>query len=184
MKRHCLTILTPIIRPAGALEAARSVQQAHPHPLDIRHVLAYYPDAPDPLCGPARAAWASRLISDVRDGWLLWLDDDNRLHPDLPRRLADLIDTHPDAWAFAFDCRYPGIHSGLLPALPGMMRPGSVDGGQVVWWWWLAQEQPWPTGECADGHYTSTLYRQHRDAFVFVNEPLTYHNHQAWGEVR
>lgn len=181
--RERLTILTPTIRPAGALEAARSVQQAHAHPLDIRHTIAYWLSTPDPLCGPARAEWATRLIRDVRDGWLLWLDDDNRLHPDLPRRLAGLIEEYPDAWAFVFDCQYPGQHGDLIRAAPGAMRPGSIDGGQIVWWWWLAQDLPWPAGECSDGQYTAALYRQHRDAFVFVNEPLTYHNHQVWGGV-
>lgn len=180
MNRHRLTLLTPTIRPAGALEAARSIQQAASHPLDIRHTIAYWPEAPDPACGPVRAEWATKLIRDVSDGWLMWLDDDNRLHPDLPRRLAELIEQYGDAWAFVFDCQYPGIHNDLIRAAPGAMRPGSIDGGQIVWWWYLAQDIPWPSGECSDGEFASALYRRHPGAFVFINEPLTYHNHQRW----
>jgi hypothetical protein len=182
MQRERLTIITTTIRPAGALEAARSVQQAHPHPLDIRHVIAYWPEAPDPDCGPVRAAWISDLFRQAHGGWLLWVDDDNRLHPDLPARLAELTRQYPDARAFVFDCQYPQAHQSLLRAAPGMVRPGSIDGGQVVLWWELAGRTPWPVGECHDGHYLRALYEQHKDAFVFVSEPLTYHNHQAWAE--
>jgi len=180
--RLLLTIITPTIRPAGAIEVACSIAQAAPHRLEIRHIVAHYPYAPDPACGLERAAWATDLLKGVRDGWVLWVDDDNRLHPDLPARLAWLIQNCPDAWAFVFGCHYPEAHEGRIIAQPGIMRAGSVDGGQVVLWWWLAQQQPWPTGECADGHYLSGLYRAHREAFVFVPDLLTYHNHQVWAQ--
>ena len=176
--RLLLTIITPVIRPAGVAAVVRSIAEAQPHDLEIRHLIAHYPYAPDPTCGPERAAWATDLLKTVRDGWVLWVDDDNVLHPELPRRLAELIRAHPDAWAFAFDCQYPGKAYGVLPATPP--RPGSIDGGQVVLWWWLAQEQPWPVGDCADGVYLTRLYGRDPGAWVFVNEPLTYHNHQVW----
>lgn len=178
--RLLLTIITPVIRLDGVVAVAQSIAAATPHNLEIRHIVAYYPFPPDPSCGPLRAAWATELLRMVDDGWVLWVDDDNRLHPDLPARLAGLITEHPDAWAFVFDSQYTGAAHGLIHAAPGQMRPGSIDGGQVVLWWWLAQQIPWPTGECADGQYLSTLYQRHKDAFVFVNEPLAYHNHQVW----
>lgn len=178
--RLLLTIITPVIRPHGVAAIARSIAAAEPHRLEIRHLVAYYPHMPDPSNGPERAVWATELIGQVRDGWVLFVDDDNRLHPELPRRLEGLIVNEPNAWAFAFDCVYPEQAHGLLRARAP--QPSQIDGGQVVLWWYLAQMEPWPTGACADGVWLSALHRKDPGAWVFVNEPLTYHNHQVWAK--
>lgn len=177
--RDILTIITPTIRPAGALEVARSIQAANPHPLEIRHLIAYWPEAPD-YRGERIAPWADQLLASVQDGWLMWVDDDNRLHPDLPRRLAELIPAHPDAGAFVFDMQYPGFPDNKLIASPHRVVPGSIDGGQAVLWYWFAREVKWPAGALADGRYLQTLHQARPDAFHFVSESLTYHNHQVW----
>lgn len=176
--RTLLTILTPVIRPEGVAAVVRSIQAATPHDLTIRHVVEHYPHQPDPNCGPERAAWATRLLHSVRGGWVLWVDDDNRLHPDLPRRLGELAEAYPEAQAFVFDCQYPEA-GGVLRA--GRITPGQVDGGQVVLWHSLARQEPWPIGVMADGRYMQRLYAHDPAAWVFVPEPLTYHNHQVWG---
>jgi hypothetical protein len=179
--RNLLSIITPVIRPAGVAAVERSIAEVNPHPLEIRHLVARYPYAPDPACGPQRAQWATDLIRSVRDGWILFVDDDNRLHPELPARLAWLAQNCPDAQAFVFSCQYPEMHQGRILAQPGIMRPGSVDGGQVVLWWKLAQSRAWPSGDCADGQYLAGLYRAYQPRFVFEPQLLTYHNHQVWG---
>lgn len=176
-----LTILTPTIRLDGALEAVRSVQAAHAHPWEIRHVLAYWPSAPvsdHTLLAP----WLTSLIASIPGGWLFAVDDDNRMHPELPARLGWLVQEYPDARAFVFDQAYPQKADGVLRARPQHMHPGSVDGGQVALQATFAQSLPWPARECGDGEYLSALYRQASHAFVFVNEVLTYHNHQVWGD--
>lgn len=175
-----LTILTATIRPEGAIRAAESIQRATPHGWEIRHVIAYYPYEPEPI-NARRSAWATELLKEVHSGWVMWLDDDNLLHPDLPKRLAELVDAcSSDVGAFVFDCAYPEIAGGVLRARPQNMRPGSVDGGQVALWWWFASEYPWPVGDCADGEWLNTLYTAKPDAFIFVNETLTFHNAQVW----
>jgi hypothetical protein len=176
-----LTLLTATVRPEGAIRTAESIQRATtPHGWEIRHVIAYYPYEPEPI-NERRSAWATDLMKGVRDGWVMWLDDDNLLHPDLPKRLGELVDgASSDVGAFVFDCQYPEVAHGLLRAQPQNMRPGGVDGGQVVLWHWFAQEFPWPVGTCADGEWLNTLYRAKPDAFQFVNEALTYHNAQEW----
>lgn len=175
-----LTIITCTIRPAGAIEAARSIQAAAPHVFDLRHLIAYWPDAPD-WTRQTVAPWLSGLIADVAHGWLMFVDDDNRLHPDLLARLGVLITEHPGARAFVFDCQYPEKHNGLLPASLRTIRPGMVDGGQVVLDVALAQSVPITAGDCYDGVWLQALYQICPDAFVCVSEPLTHHNHQVWG---
>jgi hypothetical protein len=179
MVRQRLTIITPTIRPAGALEVARSIQVANPHPLEIRHIIAYWPSAPDESRQEV-APWFTKIVREVKDGWLMIVDDDNRLHPDLPARLAQLLDVaRDDAGAFVFDMAYPEL-GGRLRCGPECMTPGRVDGGQVVLWWALAEMEPWRSGSMGDGEYLAALYRSHAKNFVFVHEVLTYHNHQRW----
>lgn len=161
-----------------ALETVRSVQRANPHPLAIEHRLHYWQGEPDhdrSRTGP----WITRLLADVREGWVLFVDDDNRLHPDLPARLAGLIAAHPDARAFAFDCAYPEFGPEGLTCAPNKVHPLSIDGGQVVFR--HDHGLAWMHGPTADGAFFRALYLQDPSAWVFTNELLTYHNHQIWG---
>lgn len=113
--------------------------------------------------------------------WFMWLDDDNRMHPALLARLAELVDQHRNAAAFVFSMLRPDF-GGILRASPDNMQPGRVDGGQVVLWapWSTTRAPDWKSGAMGDGEYLQALYRREPDAFVFVDEPLTYHNHQTW----
>lgn len=177
---HRLTIITCTIRPDGAIKAARSIQAANPHPFDLRHVIAYWAGEPDHTRERV-APWLTDLVADVSDGWLLFIDDDNRLHPGLLARLSTLIEAHPDARAFVFDCLYPGMYEDRLRAGPTRMRPCQVDGGQLVLHASIAKSVAIAPHGCYDGVYAQVLYQRHVDAFIFVNEALTYHNHQVWG---
>lgn len=175
-----MTVVTCVIRPAGAIEAARSVQASAPHPFDLQHVLAYWPEEPD-LSRVRVAPWLTQVIAGVGEGWVMFVDDDNRLHPQILGRLGELVAAHPHARAFIFGCQYPEMHNGYIPASPGVMRPGSVDGGQIAIEAELARSIPIEPHDCYDGAWLGALYRENKRAFVFVNEPLTYHNHQVWG---
>ncbi len=59
--RPVLTIITPTIRPAGAIEVARSIQRAAPHPWEIRHIIAYWPEPPDRAFART-GQWMTRIL--------------------------------------------------------------------------------------------------------------------------
>jgi hypothetical protein len=172
-----VTIITPTIRPAGALRAAESVQAAREHApdLDVRHVIAYWPgegdDARSRLGG-----WLTDLIA-CTPGWLIFLDDDNLLHPRLLARLSDLTRDYPHVWAFLFGMEYPAFGGGVLsPQLPPHV--GYIDGGQVVIRSDYANSVEWPNGNAGDGRYLAELYARAPERWLCVDEVLTAHNAQ------
>jgi hypothetical protein len=172
-----LTILTPVIRPAGALAAAQSVQAADASPWHLEHRLCYWPGAPDRTWSQF-GAWLTRIIATTATGWLLFVDDDNRLHPHLPARLWALTQARPSARAVVFASAYPEL-GGVLPGtLPP--TPGRIDGGQVALHTNLARMAAWPNSPTGDGEYLAALYALAPDAWLRVDDALTYHNHQEW----
>ena len=176
--RNRITILTPVIRLPGAIEAARSVQAARAATpdLDVRHVMAYWPGEPD-WSRVKVAAWFSDLMRQQPPGWLFIVDDDNRMHPDLLATFLRERDAHPDAWAFVFGMHHPDVHRQLLPArLPP--RPGLIDGGQMMIWRDYAVTLPWQAGPSGDGEYLAAIYEKAPHRWVAVEDVVTLHNNQ------
>jgi hypothetical protein len=175
-----LTILTPTIRPDGAIEVARSIQAAAVPPYwDIRHIIAYWSGPPDPSRVRV-AAWFSDLLRQCAPGWIFVVDDDSRMHPAFLETLDRAAAAHPDAWAFLFGMEHKQVHNGILPArVPP--RPGMVDGGQMVLWRDYAVREPWRAGATGDGDYLAALYTHAPDRWVAIPDIVCYHNHQVWG---
>lgn len=177
--RDRVTVLTPTIRPDGALRAAESVQAARAQApdLDVRHVIAYWPGEPN-YSRERVAPWFTALMRQQPPGWLFVVDDDNVMHPAFLTTLQRSIAGHPDAWAFLFGMDYPQFPRGILkPSLPP--RGGHVDGGQMALWRDYAVTVPWPLGGYGDGIYLATLYEQAPDRWVTIPDVVTYHNKQT-----
>lgn len=173
-----VTVITPTIRPAGAIEAVCSVQTAMTRvpDLEVHHVLAYWPGEPNGSRERV-APWLTRLIAQAAPGWLCFLDDDNRMHPEFLAVLVDQVARHPDARAFLFAMDYPQFPGGvLMPSLPP--TPGHVDGGQMALERDYATLEPWPLGGYGDGWYLHQLYQRDPAAWRVVPQVVTAHNHQ------
>jgi hypothetical protein len=175
-----VTVITPSIRPDGAIRAAESVQQARQQAPDVevRHLVAYWVGPRDPLHLRV-GAWRTQLIAESAPGWLVFLDDDNLMHVQLLARLDQLTQEHPQIWAFVFACSYPEMNGGvLLPKLPP--RAGYIDGGQAVLWRDYAVQTPWPPTYEGDGKYLANLYALAPDRWLVIDEVLVSHNAQVW----
>lgn len=173
-----VTIITPTIRPAGALRAAESVQQARAltPDLDVRHLIAYWPGAPD-VARIGVGNWLTGLIAECAPGWLMFVDDDNLLHPQLLCRLVELVAEHPHVWAFLFGCAYPAFDRGVLtPQLPPHV--GYIDGGQAVIRSDYATQSDWPNGNSGDGRYLAELHSLAPERWLCVPDVFTAHNAQ------
>ena len=168
-----LIIVTMALRPEGIAAAARSVAQAL-RPWPTEHRIIWHHGAPD----WGRVALPQRITAALAgcppDAWIVFVDDDNLLHPALPQRLANVAT--PDAVCVVFGQQRPD--RGYLPAVPP--RAGFVDGGQVAVRAGIAARIGWRAGHQGDGEFLEALYAAHRDGFVFVDEPLTWHNAQRW----
>lgn len=179
-----VTVITPSIRPAGALRTAESVQAARQlvPDLEVRHTIAYWPGVRD---GDHLrvGAWRTRLIAESAPGWLVFLDDDNLMHPQLLARLVELVAEYPQVWAFLFGMAFPALttmyNRGIMPPqLPP--RIGHIDGGQVALWRDYAVQTDWPASYVGDGLYLSNLYALASERWMCIHETLTAHNAQEW----
>lgn len=180
MDSMIVTVITPSIRPLGALRTAESVQAARQlvADLEVRHTIAYWPGKHDPEHRTV-GAWRSRLIAASGPGWLVFVDDDNLMHPQLLRRLVALVADYPHAWAFLFASAYPAFANGVLhPQLPPHV--GYIDGGQVALRSDYATRCDWPAGGSGDGLYLAALYALAPERWICVDEVLTAHNAQDW----
>lgn len=173
-----LSVITPTIRLDGAIEAAKSIQRARsrsPH-VDVRHIIAYWPGTPN-WSRERVAPWFSEIIRTCAPGWIIIVDDDNRMHPEFIFTLDRVSQEKPQIQAFLFAMEYPQFPGGvLMPQLPP--TPGHIDGGQVAIRQEYACLEPWPLGGYGDGWYWRNLYN--RDPALWDVSPLvtTYYNHQ------
>lgn len=111
------------------------------------------------------------------DDWIVFVDDDNLLHPNLPAALAECVsETRADAVMMGMHYR-PGEY---FSATPANLVPCSCDGGQLAARIGFARAVPWSAGPTGDGIYLQSLYAHNPDRWVFLDRPLTYHNAQRW----
>ena len=175
-----VTILTPVLRPDMAYETVASVQAAiafAPATMSVEHRLCYWQGEPDPE-RQRLAPWLTQLMTECRPSWLVFCDDDTRMHPEFLACLDGTAFLIPSAQAIAFPMAYPE-HGGVLwPSLPPV--PGRIDGGQVAIWRDYATLEPWRPGPMGDGQYLAALYQRRPDVWGLCDQVVTAHNHQRW----
>jgi hypothetical protein len=165
------------LRPAGVLRAVASIAAAS-SPWPVEHRIVWHQGEPDPSRVRVAARITETLAELPPEAWVLAVDDDNLLCPELPRCLAAAVERRPDALAIVFGQRHPQVPECLHPTLPP--TPGKIDGGQVALQAGYARMEPWRAGPLGDGTYLATLYPHHPTRWLVVDEPLTYHNAQEW----
>lgn len=173
-----LVILTMALHPDGVRRAVVSVAAA-PSPWPTEHRIVWHHGAPD----PSRATVAPRITAALRalpaGAWVVAVDDDNLLHPDLPARLAAAVAERPDALAVVLGQARRDFGGYLAPSLPP--TPGRIDGGQVALRADAAGLVAWRAGPMGDGEYLAALYAATPPGrWLVIDEPLTYHNAQEW----
>ena len=121
--------------------------------------------------GPGEYAQCNRALDLISTGWIVFLDDDNLLHPDLPARLAETIREHPQAGAIVYD------QEGVRRASPRNVRVSRIDSGQfAVARAFVGDDRFSVYAPAADGAFIETLYKRAPDRFVFLSETLALYN--------
>lgn len=175
----CLIVLTMALRPDGVMRAAESVARAaQGSPWPVEHRIVWHHGEPDSTRVRVAARITQALAELPPDAWIFAVDDDNLLHPELPRRLAGQVERRPDALAVVVGQMHEAVPECLHPALPP--TPGRIDGGQVALRADYARIQPWIAGPTGDGEYLAALYAIAPSKWVVLGEPLAYHNAQRW----
>lgn len=172
-----LHILMPCAKPHNIPRIAPSVLQCEPHPFELRwHIMQQGPE-------PDRFGFLkiNEALDGFKDGWFQTPSDDSLHHASLYLRTGEIIAANPSAKAIVFS--EDRGREEILHAHPDNMKPGAVDGSQVIWnrafvgdlryeWFEYRHE--------ADGVFTQTLYERDPGAFFFCPEVLVRFNSLEW----
>lgn len=113
------------------------------------------------------------MLDGIEDGWVWILDDDTLMHPDLLRRLADVLKAQPDALALVVSQdRKDGRH---LVAAEENVRVCFIDAGQAIMRRDLIGNHRLPLNYEGDGHWLCDLLPG-KDGVVYLDETLSLHN--------
>lgn len=174
-----LFLLIPSYRPHWAWRCVRFyLTEMEPHPFELRTIVASQNVYPDP-CGIQKLNECLDLIDSDCPSWLFTFADDTIQHASLFRRLGETIEAKPHARAVMFDqvTRHAKDGTGVLRVGPNNCRPCHCCGGQVAWRRDFIGNNRFGYAEFGgrcDGEFIQARYRENPEAFVFVNEPLTY----------
>lgn len=114
----------------------------------------------------------------LSEGFYHLLDDDNIVHPNFFRRIAEHIRKNPDKKAFAVhQHRWDRFKD--LRVSPDSMKPGRIDNTMfVVDTGFIGEKRYDPRmGGIEDGYFFSELYQKDPSVWVFVDEFLAYYNY-------
>jgi len=114
------------------------------------------------------------------DFWHYVLDDDNLMHPDVLRRIDDELRRKPDARGFIFSQWVGGQDfSGLQVrrASPENVAVSKIDQAQYLLHSSLIGDRFYPAHDYfSDGRFIVEIYHSWPEAFVLLDEVLSYYN--------
>jgi hypothetical protein len=111
------------------------------------------------------------MLAQIDDGWVTFLDDDTRMHPELLRHVAE----HLDAAGVVVSQDRTATLGHMLWATPENMRLGGVDIGQVVLRRETIGDARMPPYYGGDGTFLSEVL-QGRNDIVYLPEVLSLYN--------
>jgi hypothetical protein len=124
--------------------------------------------------------YLNEIYSQIEDGYIYNLDDDNLLHEDFYTKMYEYIE-NTSMPIIVFDQYIGGKDfSGLdvRIASPENMKVGKVDFAQIIFNKSLTENTKLvPNYYCADGVFIEELYQKYPEQFLFVNETISYYNY-------
>jgi len=160
-------ILTACTRPQNLLLLANSIETAMCDPWEVCWHIRFDP-AREHLGGHKLK---NDMLAQITDGWVVFLDDDTYMHPELLRHVAE----HLDAAGVVVSQDRTASLGHMLWAAPQNMRLGGVDIGQVVLTRELIGEAEMAPYYGGDGTFLQIIL-QGRDDVFYSSEVLSYYN--------
>jgi hypothetical protein len=162
-----LHVLTACTRPQNLPILAESIAAAMCEPWEVCWHIRFDP-AREHLGGHKLK---NDMLAQIDDGWVVFLDDDTRMHSEVLRYVAE----HLDAAGVVVSQDRTASLGHMLWATPQNMQLGGVDIGQVVLRRSLIGEARMPPYYGGDGTFLGEVL-QGRDDVVYLPEVLSYYN--------
>lgn len=177
-------VVTPCSRPANLPALLESISGALKGPwtwwivLDRRHVKGEVrvPGAnvlEMDSCGIGGHAARNHILWLIEDGWIVWIDDDNRIHQDLPGALILARLEHPEALGFVFHAIRGDGSPYASPNGPG----DSVDTACLVFHREAIGSVRWnETRNDADQGFHQEVVKRNQGKIVYVPKVAAFYN--------
>lgn len=174
MKLH---ILTAITRPANIPAIAESLIRADWSGVD----LTWHWRMDNDRTAVGGQVLKNAMLDDIRDGWVYLLDDDNLLHPHLPRQLVGHVAARPDVQLLVVGQELPSGQVRITG--PDAMRVNHVDAAQLVIRRDALGDLRLPESYAGDGLLAAQLAATLPvERIIYVPLTLSYYNRLRWGE--
>ena len=160
-------VLTACTRPENLLALAGSLEAAMCEPWELCWHIRFDPSRQH-LGGHKLK---NDMLDQITDGWVVFLDDDTLMHPDLLRHVAE----HLDAAGVVVSQDRTASLGHMLWAAPENMRLGGVDIGQVVLRRELIGDARQPPYYGGDGTFLAEVFQGSPDV-VYLSEVLSLYN--------
>ena len=110
----------------------------------------------------------NKLLSQVSSGYVVFLDDDTTMHPNLVNRLTETFDTG------VYDAvLYGRVEHGSV--FPPRLEVGHIDIGQACLSRRLIGNHRIPETYDGDGHFLIDVVAEAKNA-IYLSEPLSFYN--------
>ena len=157
-----------------------SITHSNEHSLDIKWHVMFKGAVSDPGGRNAVNETLAHLPRSSQD-WLLFMCDDNLVHPQLFKKLCEVIRILPDIAALVVSQeRHDSEEGSVWPAIKQIMTPGYVDSSQVVIRTDIIGERLVSGTNISDGEFIVDIYKSNRDRFLFLEETLSYFEAAYW----
>lgn len=176
-----LHVITPSAKPWNIPVIAPRILQAAPCSLAIRwHILVQGEDS-----DPKGFAKINRCLDYIPMDSYFFTPSDDTIHSiHLFRRFGEIIANNPEIRAVVFsEQRGPDEDNRILHASAENMKPGLLDGSQVIWSRAFVGDKRYDYGKYqheADGFFGQELFEQDPKAFYFCDEVLCKFNSLEW----
>ncbi len=110
----------------------------------------------------------------INDGYVYFLDDDNKIHHQFIKYYRSFISSYPDHGFIVNQLNNDGSIRLYAPDIPSV---GNVDTAQFLLTREMIGDVRWdPFNYCADGKFISDIHKIYGDKIIKVNRNLSYYN--------
>ena len=167
MKLH---ILTAVTRPENLPRIRESIITAWEWAHGVDPIWHMRSDPDRRFVGGQRLK--NEMLEDIKDGWVVILDDDTVMHEKFMRKVNSFADSHGNAIVVS----QKRVNGMVLQAAPENAVVGGIDAGQAVLRRSFIGDYRIPETYAGDGMWLEVLLRDRTDVHYLPSSVLSLHN--------
>lgn len=119
-----------------------------------------------------------KAIDEIKDGYIIFLDDDNIIHPEYFKEMTNIIDDQHKIYVvdqFVGGKDFTGLETRIASKENNRLK--GVDIGQLTFHVSVLKKYRFREGYQADGQLVDTIMLENPEYFKYINKTLSYYNY-------